>query len=296
MRLQSLGIALVAMLGLTAEVPTFAQPRQSSTQLVVTGRVIRVDTPRLFAIRELEGGGRELIVLAPRALSPAVEGATVRVEGTLRRLTVSELQKATASDFAPEQIRARLAGRMVLVARSVIAALQGAPSQEIAPRAEEPAETETPEQPRGGAVPIPTPLTLRASVLVADLDAFAGQPVRVLNARVVGLLGPGAFLVEPATHFLKDMGTRDRIVVLVRDGELSVPAELVVGAVVIVQGVARTLLSVQVTREVPWPARLEPDTVKRLEVRAALLATSVQTAEGTELLNRRQAASFPPQR
>jgi hypothetical protein len=53
--------------------------------------------------------------------------------------------------------------------------------------------------------------------------------------------------------------------------------------------VARTLLGLQVTREVSWPEGLTPEAVQRLEVRAAVLATSVQTAEGIELTDR------PPQ-
>jgi hypothetical protein len=53
-----------------------------------------------------------------------------------------------------------------------------------------------------------------------------------------------------------------------------------------VTGVARTLLGVQVTAEVPWPPELTPEVVKRLEIRAAILATSVQTAEGIELTDR----------
>ena len=50
-----------------------------------------------------------------------------------------------------------------------------------------------------------------------------------------------------------------------------------------VVGVARTLLGVQVSREVPWPPELTPQMVKRLEIRAAVLAASVHTADGVEL-------------
>jgi hypothetical protein len=60
-----------------------------------------------------------------------------------------------------------------------------------------------------------------------------------------------------------------------------------VASTVKVVGVARTLLGAKVSAEVPWPAKLDRDLVGRLEVRAAVLATSVQTAEGTELTDRR---------
>jgi hypothetical protein len=53
-----------------------------------------------------------------------------------------------------------------------------------------------------------------------------------------------------------------------------------------VEGIARTLLGMQVTGEVPWPARLDRETVERLEIRAAILATSVHTADGIELTDR----------
>jgi hypothetical protein len=43
------------------------------------------------------------------------------------------------------------------------------------------------------------------------------------------------------------------------------------------------LLGVQVTGEVPWPAVLRPEMLERLEIRAAVMATSVRTAEGVEL-------------
>ena len=126
-------------------------------------------------------------------------------------------------------------------------------------------------------------LTLRPSTLVDHIDELAGQHVRILNARVVGLFEPNAFLIESATRHLKPIGYRDRILVLIDAATLKVPAESIVASTVRVVGVARTLLGIQVTAEVPWPAKLDRDLIKRLEVRAAVLATSVQTAEGTEL-------------
>ncbi len=290
MTLQALSVALVGLLTLSGDVPI--QPRESPNRVTVTGRVVEVYAGGLFTIREEAPGGRELVVLAPRPLSPALAGANVRVEGALRRLTPAELKKSTSSVAAGEELRARFVNRMVLVASSVAAALEETPAESPAP-AERPSPLEIREAERQPtpAESVPTgPLVLRASMLAADLEGFAGQRVKVLHARVVGVLDAHAFLVEPATHFLKDMGTRDRIVVLIQNGELGVPAELAVGEIVSIEGTARSLLSMQVTREVPWPARLEAQTIKRLEVRAAVLATSVQTAEGTELIAPRTAA------
>lgn len=125
---------------------------------------------------------------------------------------------------------------------------------------------------------------VRPSALAHLVDEMAGQSVRVSHARVVGVLNPQAFLIESATSFPAMLGTRDRILVLVDgDGALRVSPEMIVGTNVIVTGVARTLVGMQVTREVTWPAQLTREVVGRLEIRAAVLATSVQTAEGVEL-------------
>jgi hypothetical protein len=134
---------------------------------------------------------------------------------------------------------------------------------------------------------VPRPLTIRAGMLAALVDELAGRHVRILNGSVVGVLEPHAFLIEPATTYLKPKGFRDRLVVLIDSGELRVPDKLIVGATVTVTGIARTLLGVQVTRDVPWPAELHPENVERWEVRGAVVADSVQTPDGAELTQRR---------
>jgi hypothetical protein len=127
------------------------------------------------------------------------------------------------------------------------------------------------------------PLTMRPSMLADHIEEFAGRRVRIQTARVVGLFETNAFLIEPATPYLSPLGFRDRVLVLVDRGALRVPAETLVTSTVTIVGVARTPLGLQVSAEVPWPAELDRETMKRLEVRAAVLATSVQTAEGIEL-------------
>ncbi|HSL22279.1 MAG TPA: hypothetical protein VK886_12145 [Vicinamibacterales bacterium] len=251
--------------------------RARGGQVVAAGRVIDVHGRRVFTMREAEGDGRELVVIAPRPLSPAMAGATVRVEGTLRRISAADVKNAAWSDVA-ERTRAGFVGRAALVASSLAAALEG----EAPPAAPEPAPVEPPEPPIEPA--FRAPLTVRASTLAAHVDGLAGQELRILNAHVVGVLEPNAFLIEPATRYWKEMGQRDRVLVLIERGALRVPAELIVGSNVTVIGMARTLVGVRVTAEVPWPARLSPETLERLEVRGAVLASSVQTPEGTELI------------
>ena len=110
--------------------------------------------------------------------------------------------------------------------------------------------------------------------------------MRLLSGHVVGVIEPGAFLIEPETSYMKAMGMRDRLLVLTAPAGVRVPEELFVGATVTVTGVVRTMLGTQVTREVAWPARMNPALAKRLEVRAVVVARSVQTLDGTELTER----------
>jgi hypothetical protein len=126
-------------------------------------------------------------------------------------------------------------------------------------------------------------ITIRPSTLAQQVSELAGHAVRVPYARVVGVLEPNAFLIETDTQFRPFIGNRQRVVVLIDRGALRVPAASLVSSTVTVLGVARTLLGMQVTREVPWPSALSRDHVERLEIRAAVLASSVQTAEGVEL-------------
>jgi hypothetical protein len=126
------------------------------------------------------------------------------------------------------------------------------------------------------------PITVRPATLADAIDQLAGIDVRVPNARVVGVFNPRVFVVDTDMR-LNSPGYRDRIVVFVESGALRVSSSTLVGATVRISGVARTLLSMQVTREVPWPAELDRDTVKRLEIRAAVLANSVHTPDGVEL-------------
>jgi hypothetical protein len=126
-------------------------------------------------------------------------------------------------------------------------------------------------------------VTIRPATLADQIEELAGYTVRVPYARVVGVFNAQALVVDAATTLRPAIGNRDRLLVLVKARALNVPPTLIVGSTVTISGVARTLVGVQVTREVPWPAELSPDVVKRLEIRAAVLARSVQTADGVEL-------------
>jgi len=127
------------------------------------------------------------------------------------------------------------------------------------------------------------PITVRPATLADHIGELAGHPVRVPYARVVGVFNERVFLVETATRLRPVLGNRDRVLVFVEGRALRIPPATIVASTVTVAGTARTLIGMQVAREVAWPDQLRPDVVERLEIAAAVLATSVQTAEGVEL-------------
>jgi hypothetical protein len=130
------------------------------------------------------------------------------------------------------------------------------------------------------------PILVRPSTLASQIGELAGHPVRVPYSRVVGVFNPRAFLIDTATRLPPVPGNRGRVLVLVEPGSLRVSPEDVVASTVTVLGIARTLLGMRVAGEVEWPAELRPEQVEKLEIRAAVLARSVQTQEGIELTAR----------
>ena len=131
------------------------------------------------------------------------------------------------------------------------------------------------------------PIRVRPGMLAAQIGELAGHTVTVPYARVVGVFNPRAFLIDTSTRLPPVTGNRSRVLVLVERGALNVPTTVLVASTVTVAGVARTLLGMQVSREVEWPTELTPQAIERLEVRAAVLARSVRTAEGVELTTTR---------
>ena len=130
------------------------------------------------------------------------------------------------------------------------------------------------------------PILVRPSTLAAQIGELAGHSVRVPYSRVVGVFNPRAFLIDTASRLPNAALDRGRILVLIEPGSLRVTAGEVVSSTVTVLGVARTLLGMRVSAEVPWPPEVSPDKIDRLEIRAALLASSVQTADGIEITGR----------
>lgn len=130
----------------------------------------------------------------------------------------------------------------------------------------------------------PETIRVRPRMLALMIDELGGREVSLLRAKIVAVLGSQALLVESAGGLDALPGFYDRIVVLVRDGTIRVAPSLLVGGTVDVAGVARTILGMRVNREVPWPTELTEDVIRRYEIRAAILTSTVQTSDGIELV------------
>jgi hypothetical protein len=139
---------------------------------------------------------------------------------------------------------------------------------------------------RRAAAREPVEPRVRPGALAALIDELGGRYVTVPKGRVLGVLNPRAFLIESDNPLPAARGNLGRVLVLIDRGQLGVAPALLVDATVKVGGVARTVLGMQVSREVPWPPELPSELVKRLEVRAVVLAESVETSDGVNLVQR----------
>lgn len=128
------------------------------------------------------------------------------------------------------------------------------------------------------------PLTVQASALAQMVGEIAGYRVIVPRARILWVVDAHAMVVESDSQFGPTWRDRSRVLVLIQRGKsLAVPRPPVAIAPVTIAGVARTLLGIQAGHDVPWPDSLTRRELERLDVRAAILASSVQTPDGVEL-------------
>jgi hypothetical protein len=128
------------------------------------------------------------------------------------------------------------------------------------------------------------PVALHPFALAHSAGELAGYPVHLLHARILRVIDAHAMVIESDPAFGPTLRDRGRVLVLMqRDRSLAIPPHPIATAPIAVVGVARTLLGIQAAHDVPWPATLTRRDVDRLGIRAAVLATSVQTPEGVEL-------------
>lgn len=261
--------------------PTARSSGGANANALVRADVRRVLGPRLFTVEWSDAEHPELIVSAPDAEATPIAGTMVFVHGVIRPFEDADLEDSAGWNEIDPDTREAIAGAPVLLATSLTTAggrqlIAGAPSTATSPRSARQAPRGTSREPLEARV--------RPGALSELIDELGGRYVTVPTARVIAVLNPRAFLIEPLSPLPAPKGNLDRVLVMVGRGQLVVMPSLLVGSDVKVGGVARTLLGIQLTREVPWPTELTPELIKRLEIRAAVLATSVQTADGVDLI------------
>lgn len=253
------------------------------TQLIIGGQVRRVLGSGAFVLEDARADEGELLVLAPDAESTPIPGAAVIARGLLRRFEEAELDRMRIWTEIDPATREPFAARPILLADSLTTAagrsLMRGPLLPLRPLAQASPAVASRQ---------PTSINLHPGGLAQLIDEVGGRPVLLPRARVIAVLNPQVLLVESASPLQATIGMLDRVLVLIGGAELRVDAASLTGADVSVAGTARTLLGARVTGEVAWPRELTPDTVKRLEIRAAVLATSVRTADGVDLTRRHE--------
>jgi hypothetical protein len=128
------------------------------------------------------------------------------------------------------------------------------------------------------------PITVRPSALAQVVSELAGSPVNVQRARILWVIDTHAIVIESDSVLEPRWRDRSRVLVLVeRNRALAIPRPPVSIAPVNIVGIARTLLGIQAAQDVPWPAALTRHEIERMDIRAAILASSVRTPDGVEL-------------
>lgn len=278
MRRCALSLIVLAFLGIDPSVIA-----AQGEDMLIRAAVRRVLGPRVFTIEYQAGEDGELVVLAPEAEATPVPGTTVLAGGVLRQVDHPRLKDTPGWNEIDDPTRQRLAGGAILVATSVRTAAgrqltaRASASQAPAPLLRQP----SPDLPRP-----PIQARLHPAALAELIDELGGGAVTLPRARVLVVLNPRAFLIESASPLPALVGNLDRLLVLVDAGALRADPARLVGSNVTVIGTARTLLGLQLTGEVPLPDVLTPEILKRFEIKAAVLATSVQSADGVELTNK----------
>ena len=164
----------------------------------------------------------------------------------------------------------------IAISIALSAALTAAPLDEAPDTAEEEQAARSDET---------NDIRMHPSALAQLIDELGGRQISLPRAKIISVISPRAFLVESAGPLAPTPGKLNRVVILVDKGRIRLDPPSLVGSTVKVTGIARTVLGMQVAREVAWPRELTADVVKRYEIRAALLSPSVQTPDGVELVS-----------
>ncbi|HTI42542.1 MAG TPA: hypothetical protein VL693_12015 [Vicinamibacterales bacterium] len=132
--------------------------------------------------------------------------------------------------------------------------------------------------------PQESPIPVLPFALAQMVGELAGYPVAVQRARLLWVVDAHAVIIESDSSMSPEWRDHGRVLVLTtKERSLVIPRPPIAIAPISVVGVARTLLGVQAGHDVPWPGPLTRRVVDRLDIRAAIVADSVRTADGVEL-------------
>jgi hypothetical protein len=121
--------------------------------------------------------------------------------------------------------------------------------------------------------------TVSVPLLADHVEELGGLPVRVVYASVSQTYDEGVFTIRSTRRRL-GLGLRaPEVVVLVPGGQVTVSE----GTPVIVVGRARTLAGVEVS-DASWLGNLDRGILRRIRGRAIVVAGSVLTPDGVELV------------
>jgi hypothetical protein len=148
-------------------------------------------------------------------------------------------------------------------------------------------------QPSLAALAEANEIAVHPSTLNDFLEEFGRRPVRIPVSRVVDVVGTRALVVEPIGKWSDTVPWLDRVLVVVPHGTLKAAPDAIENTDVRVHGTVRTALGVQTSQDVAWPAELTRQRLDKLDVRAVILATSVETTDGVELTNQRLPVAAP---
>jgi hypothetical protein len=265
-----------------SRVPRRESPNAYGYEVIATGRVRHVHAPRLFTVERRETPDQPLLVFVPYADATPIEGTVVTTGGRLRRFEDAQVEETDDWSQLDAAARESFVSGPVLVATSLVTST-GRQLARRAPRSQAAAGLLSQEPRRQGERRDEWPIPVLPGMVGDNVVTLAGHAVRVANARVVGVFNSHAFLIETQASLRPLLGNRSRVVVFIDKRALNVAPETLVAESVTVSGIVRTLLGMHVSREVAWPPALTREAVERLEIRAALLATAVQTPEGIDL-------------
>lgn len=235
---------------LSAESLTNSPDEYYGEEITLRGKVSGRRHRHAFSLKGAPGG-RDVLVLAPEP-PPVTTDDDVVVNGTVRPFNWSELSRAYPwFDLDPE-VQREFEGQPMVVAHSVTTA-------------------EITASPRPAALPMPR---VEAGALAQKPDEFYGKTVRV-RANVEKVFGPRAFTLDEDRMLVGP----DVLVLLSKD-----PIKPVTGNIdVTVTGTVRRFDWAQLKKEHPW-LTLDRDLQRDLGSRPVLVAESVQTHQGVEIL------------